>query len=128
MISKKQIGLIHVAKQRTGMTEDEYRGLLAGFGVTSSKDLSGAAFEEAMSHFEKIGFKPKNPFRKAAGGKQRLMAKVTAIRADLGLTEAYVDAIAQRMFKVASHRWLSAYQLHKLVAALTYHQRKQAAR
>jgi phage gp16-like protein len=128
MISKKQIGLIHVAKQRTGMSEDDYRALLSSFGVASSKELSAAAFEAAMSHFEKLGFKPKNQFRKATTSKQRLLAKVAAIRADLGLPEAYVDAMAERMFKVASHRWLTGDQLRWLVAALTYHQRKQAER
>jgi phage gp16-like protein len=128
MISKKQIGLIHVAKQRTGMSEDEYRGLLSSFGVASSTDLSGKDFEAAMRHFAKLGFRPLKPFRKAASGKQRLMAKVSAIRSELSLPEAYVDAMAARMFKVDSYRWLSADQLHKLVAALTYHQRKQAAR
>ena len=126
MISKKQIGLIHVARAKTGMSEEDYRALLSGFGAVSSTQLSQAAFASVMRHFEKMGFRPVKPFRRASSGKQRLAAKVAAIREAMNLPEAYIDAMAQRMFKVASHRWLTADQLHKLVAALTYHQRKQA--
>lgn len=123
-IGNKKKAVIHVAKSKTGMSEEEYRDLLASFGVASSSDLAVKDFSSLMRHFEKLGFKSSS-FKRPTESKQRLMAKITAIRAELHLPEAYVDAMALKMFQVASYRWLSADQLHRLVAALTYHQRRR---
>jgi phage gp16-like protein len=131
MITNKQKALIHVAKTKTGLSDDEYRDLLSSFGAQSSVDLSPDDFEAVMRHFKTIGFQSSSKYRRSPQSKQRLMAKIAAIRAELGLTEAYIDGMVHRMFKgadnlpIASHRWLNAGQLHKLVAALTYHQRRQ---
>lgn len=134
-LTKKQIAIIHVAKAKTCMSDDAYRELLAGFKAVSSTQLTQGQFEQLMRHFSTLGFawagarRPRPP-----QSKQRLMAKIGAIRAELGLPEAYVDGMVAKMFKnadgqpVGSYRWLSADQLHRLVAALTYHQRRRAAR
>lgn len=42
LATRDQVRAIHAAKSRAGLREEEYRGVLAGFGVASSKDLSGA--------------------------------------------------------------------------------------
>jgi len=131
MIKNSQKSIIHVAKAKVGMTETEYRAMLEGFGAASSSDLNQREFEAVMKHFEKLGFVSRKKFHKPAASKARLMSKVEAIKADLGLTAAYLDAMTARMFKnkdgapVGSYKWLDAGQLHKLVAALTYHQRKK---
>jgi len=131
-LNKGQKAVLHVAKSKTGMTDDEYRALLAGVGVASSTDpeFTQAKFETVMRSFEKLGFvstkrRTYRPSQK--GGKAGLTAKITAIRSELGLTESYVDAIAQKMFGISSYRWLDAGQLHKLVAALSYHQKRKRA-
>ena len=121
-ISKGQVKLFNTAVGKTGMTKLERKALLEGLGVTSSKRLTPAMLDEAMTHFEKLGFVPKRKFHRPAGSKQRLLGKIEAIRKDLGLSVSYVDAMTQRMFQVQSHRWLDARQLHSLVAALSYHQ------
>ena len=128
-LDPKKIALIHVAKAQTGMGEDAYRDLLAGLGVASSKELDGKGFDALMRHFKSLGFKSRRRAdKRPPASKPRLLAKCDAIRAELGLPTAYVDAMARHMFGIASHRWLSADQLHRLVAALTYHQRRKRAK
>lgn len=54
--SRKQLALIHVAKARVGMTEEDYRSMLYGVGVESSRDLTRAQFDELIRRFEALGF------------------------------------------------------------------------
>lgn len=128
MLTRKQLSIVHVAKARTGMSDEDYRALLSRFDVETSKDLTVPQFSEMMAHFEGLGFRPATSFKRAVGSRERLSEKVKAIMADMGLKDAYVDGMARRMFKVDAWRWLSAQQLHKLVAALTYHQRRRDGR
>jgi phage gp16-like protein len=132
-ISNKQKALIHVARAKTGMSEDAYRELLATFGAASSTDLGPDAFDRLMGHFKTLGFQSTSNYRKPVESKKLLMGKIEAIRAELHLSEKYVNGMANRMFQnqdgqpVKTYRWLNARQLHRLVAALTYHQRRQHA-
>lgn len=115
--------MIHIAKAQTGMTEEEYRGLLGRFGVESSKDLNPAKFELVMKHFEKLGFKKKTKKGKPASSKQRLLGKITALCLDMGLSEEYAHGIAKRMFGIDHVRFCDAGQLWRITAALVYKQR-----
>lgn len=125
MLSRKQTAVIHVAKGKIGMDEEEYRALLSAYGVESSVHLNDQSFHDIMKYFEKLGFKSKFAEKaKPPESKTRLMSKIYAIRSAMNLTEDYIDAIARRMYRVDSYKWLDASQLHKLVAALSYHQRK----
>ena len=134
-ISNKKKALIHVAKAKVGMSEVEYRDMLAGVGVKSSKDLNAVKFDVVMGHFKKLGFTRTSPKGYAGQGgaarslssKDRLLGKIDAIRADLGLKRGYVDAIARNMFGVDVVSWCNAHQLHKIVAALSYHQKRTHA-
>ena len=89
-----------------------------------------------MKHFEKLGFQGRGRRQKAEGrrgkaepvsSKDRLLGKIDAIMADMGLKKGYVDAIARNMFGVDAYRWCNAHQLHKIVAALSYHQKRKTA-
>lgn len=126
-ISNKQKALIHIAKQRVGMSDAEYGDLLAGFGVASSRELNRAKFDQVMRHFKKLGFHRSSKL-KAQSSKDKLLGKIEAIRAEMKLTRGYVDAIARNMFGIDVFVWCSAEQLHKIVAALTYHQRRAGKR
>jgi phage gp16-like protein len=60
MISKGQIRLIHLAKDRLGLTEEEYKEVLALIGgVRSSKELTPEGFFKLMEHFRELGFTPR---------------------------------------------------------------------
>src|SRR5512143_3599776 len=57
MVSKGQIKLVHIAKTRLGLTDEEYREILELYGgAHSSKDLSPAGFFNVMDHFRELGF------------------------------------------------------------------------
>lgn len=123
MLNKKQTALIHVARNKTGMSEDDYRALLAGLGVESSRDLTQRQFDAAMRHFEKLGFTPRR--KKPVASKERLLKKIQAQIDAMGLSWNYVHGIAGNMFGISRVQWCSAHQLHSIVAALTYHQKRR---
>jgi len=57
MISKGQIKLIHLAKDRLGLSYEDYKEILDLYGnVGSSKDLTPEGFFNVMDHFRELGF------------------------------------------------------------------------
>jgi phage gp16-like protein len=136
MLSNRQLALIHVAKTRIGMADPEYRALLSGFGVESSKQLRQGQFDSVMKQFAKLGFASTRPTRKRntrdqhdqRSSRERLRAKVSAILRDLQLTDSYADAIAKNRFGTDAWRWLKTDDLYKLTAMLAYHQQRHPER
>lgn len=128
MINNKQKALIHIAKQQTGMSDEEYKDLLGGFGVASSKDLTHGKFDAVMRHFKGMGFKqkPGKPYKKLhpIGSKERLLYKIEKQMTEMNLSWKYVDGMAKKMFGVDRAMWCVPQQLHRIVAALTYHQQR----
>jgi phage gp16-like protein len=60
MVTKGQIKLVHIAKTRLGLTDEEYHEILELYGGThSSKDLSPGGFFNVMEHFRELGFQGK---------------------------------------------------------------------
>lgn len=60
MLEKQHLSIIHVAKQKLGLSDEEYREILrVNFKKDSSKDLNTFQFKELMDIFEKLGFKTK---------------------------------------------------------------------
>jgi len=55
MSTPHQIKIIHVMKSKVGLSEDDYRTMLEGFGVTTSKDLSDALAQELIKKIECVG-------------------------------------------------------------------------
>lgn len=133
MISNKKKALIHVAKQQTGTTDEEYRDLLEGVGVTSSADskMTTAKFDQVMARFEELGFrttsKPRRK-RKVSNlpkNKQALMKKLEAMLLDLDLPWSYVDSISRSRFGKEAAMWLEGEELYKLVQMMAVYQKRQ---
>lgn len=56
-ISKRKIGLLHVAKQRLGLSEADYRQVLRdAAGVSSARDLDEDGFKNVLARFQSLGF------------------------------------------------------------------------
>ena len=56
-MTKDQIKLIHVAKGKAGLSEEQYRMMLRNLGnVDSCKDLTNETFEDCMAFLEDCGF------------------------------------------------------------------------
>jgi len=123
-LSKKQIALIHTAKRALGLTEIEYREMLAAVGVSSSKQLSYNQFEELLREFKRAGFTPIcRPRHDQAipKDKMRFINKIEIQCRLLGFSRAYADGIAAQMFGIPKLVWLDLEQLDKVVAALAIH-------
>ncbi|MBQ7753806.1 MAG: regulatory protein GemA [Treponema sp.] len=59
---KKRIKMIHVAKTLTHVSEDDYRAILLGVGVSSSKEITThAQYSAVMKAFRALGFKYERP-------------------------------------------------------------------
>lgn len=131
MLSNKKKALIHVAKARVGMTDDEYRAMLSSVGAASSVELDWRGFKVVMERFEALGFKRergkegKRENKPAPSSKEKLLGKIGAVLADLGLPGRYAEAMAKTMFDVDLLVWCTPDQLRRIVAALTYHQRRK---
>ena len=132
MLSRKQLSLIHVAKKQTGLCDDEYRALLSRFGAVSAKDLRPKDLDAVLAHFKMLGFVSTSRFKKPIESKKRLLSKVYAIKADMNLSDDYIAGIVKKLTRPDEPKpvqWLDSDQLRRLVAALTYHQkRKETAR
>jgi len=134
-IDRKRIALVHVAKRNIGLTEEEYRDALSSVGAKTAADLYPSQFYRLMEHFEKMGFVSTNKKAganrsgKPSPSKDLIRAKIEAIRDDIGITDGYIDAIAKHMnFGVDRWKWCDTGQMHKLMTALVYHQKRKAGK
>ena len=55
----KLLALVHIAKKEIPLKDDEYRDVIAYWGVRSSADMSIPELEELVKYFESLGFKKK---------------------------------------------------------------------
>lgn len=56
MLAKEKLCIIHIAKNKLKLSDDEYRDILSRFGVKSSKELDNMQFDALMNFFERLGF------------------------------------------------------------------------
>lgn len=57
----KLLALVHIAKKEIPLRDDEYRDVIAYWGVRSSANMSIPELEELVNYFESLGFKKKVP-------------------------------------------------------------------
>jgi len=126
-INNQKKALIHVAKSKVGLSDVEYRDLLASVGVETSKDLNASQFRVVMDRFRDLGFTSK-PKKKAGppNTKDRMIYKIDQVLDNLGLSRAYANGMANKMYKLKRLEWCNTRQLKGIISALTYHQRRKA--
>ncbi|MDY7117150.1 regulatory protein GemA [Halomonas sp. SSL-5] len=125
MISKGKLAQIHIAKAQLGLSDDEYRAILAcTAGVSSAKELTNRNVGNVLHEFRRLGFVPQ-PAKKAGRqaprpprSRARVMDKIEAMLAEAGRPWGYVDGMARHMFKVERVDWLDDDQLQRLMQAL----------
>lgn len=136
-----ELAKIHIAAAQLGMvTSDKdpssaYRAMLWAIGrVHSAKDLDSAGRARVLDHLKNLGFKPArgkpHPGQPHNAGSQERggqLGKVEAMLAEAKRPWAYADGMAKRMFNVERVAWCNPEQLQKLIAALTYDQKRRAA-
>lgn len=129
---RRDLAKIHIAKKQLGMDDATYREMLFNItGFRSAADLDSKQRRTVIKHLKAGGYRSRPKSAKASGmgrttapDRAPLLSKIGAIIADLGLPWAYADGMAKRMFGVDRVRWLIPDQLHKVTAALVYHQKR----
>jgi phage gp16-like protein len=131
-----QLAAIHVmASKQLGLDRETYVALLQRVaGVSSSASLDGRGRQLVLDELRRLAGgtakyrahaavpdEPENPRADIAA----MIGKVSAILADGGRTWSYAHGMAKKMFKVARVEWLNPDQVHRIVAALSYDQKRR---
>ena len=134
---RAELAKIHIGAKELRLDEDAYRDLLYSVaGSRSSKDLDERGRRQVLKEMKRLGVefhpagkrkrRPKPPPEKAP-----LIRKIRALLAESNRPEEYAESILRRVTK-HPHKvvlgWGSPEQLHKVVAALTYDQRRRKER
>ena len=131
LIGNRQKAIIHVAKAKLGLTDEDYLACLSRVGVKTSKSLTWIKYKELMAHFNSLGFhvtiKNKRKYipKNTPQDKAPLMRKLYALLHDLDKPLEYADAMSSRMFSIDKAAWLKTQELYKLVQALSVYQKNK---
>ncbi len=136
---KRELAMIHIAKQQLGMADDSYRDILwAVARVRSAANLDYAGRKAVLDHLKACGFTTKAPKAKrpgawdwvnnAAADRQAMLRKIAVVLKDANREKAYVDAIAKQMFGVDLVEFCKPDQLHRIVSALEFDRRRREAK
>lgn len=135
----KQLAAIHVmAHKRLHLDRETYVALLQRVGsVSSSADLDARGRGRVLDELRWLAGEGHRQMRTAVPMPDApqnvrdelvgMVAKVCVILAETGKSWNYAHGTARRMFHVQRVEWLKPDQLHKLVAALSYAQRRVSA-
>lgn len=100
-LKRREITLIHIAKQQLGMDDETYRAMLWSVArVKSSTALDFAGRKKVLDHLKACGFKVvANEWAfidKAAADRQPLLRKICAVCRSMGVGKAYAEGAAKR--------------------------------
>ena len=132
---RRDITLIHVARQKLGMDDDTYRALLHDrFGVASSKDMDWKQRRQLLDYFKTLGFKVRStgkatgavkakPSRALAGDAESrkirsLWILLHALGAVRNPSEEALAVYVKRLTKVDALQWVNGAQAKTLIETL----------
>lgn len=125
-LTNKQKAVLHVAKSKLGLSDEEYRSALVHVaGATSSTELDQDGFNAMMGLFEHFGFKPLAKTGPDYGKRPGMatFAQLELIRSlwvewSGSSVEDGLNSWLKRSFKVDSLRFLKAADAGKVITAL----------
>ena len=133
-VMRREITLIHVAKQKLGMDDDTYRAMLwAVARVKSSTELDFAGRKKVLDHMKASGFKvvATHVKPKVSPARQAQLDKIEALLTDMQLPWAYLTAhkpgqpsMLKRLSGVEQIAWARADGLRAIITALMVRQAK----
>lgn len=134
MLNRRQISLVHVAKAKLGMSDDDYRALLArAAGVDSAAALDPRGFNVVMYEFERLGFQSsstqRNLGRRPGMASPQQVAKIRDLWAAFTAGEgndASLGKWLERRGWASSIRFLDRDAAHKAIGGLTKMVQKKA--
>lgn len=102
-IKRREITLIHIAKQQLGMDDETYRAMLWSVArVKSSTELDFAGRKKVLDHLKACGWTPSRSTNewafidRASADKQPLLRKICAVCRSMGVGKAYAEGAARR--------------------------------
>jgi phage gp16-like protein len=138
MLSREKLSLIHVAKTRLAMEDDDYRAILSReANVASSRELNDQGFDRVMAAFERLGFEStaKAEKRKEAGRlgtnatyAQRRMMQQLWNRYKGASDPAGLRHWLSNHFQISDLRFVSAAAAPKIIHALNHFPKPEAKR
>ena len=144
-LTNKQLGKLHVGRRQIGLSDDDWRALLARVvspRATSSTDLNNVGFDLVWGELVRLGAKDTTPRHGPAFGVrvQRGMATDGQLEMIRGLWRQYAESETtdrqlerwlEGKFKVSALRFLPGWQvakvIHALKAMVNHRNRKRAA-
>lgn len=135
LMTKQKLSVIHIAKQRLGISDEGYRDILQKIGgVGSSKELDEHGFEAIMLRFQQLGFKStwnqKNYGYRPGMASPRQVALVRTLWKQFTNGEGGEKSLSKWLshkFSINSVRFLDANTAHRVVGALKRMTNKKAA-
>ena len=105
----KLLALVHIAQKEIPLRDDEYRDVIAYWGVRSSADMSIPELEELVKYFESLGFKKKvlDP-RDPGSGVGQIKALQERIREEAGKLNNGEERLKGLVKKIAKENDLMA--------------------
>ena len=154
MVTKKQLAIIHIAKNKLGMDEEIYRSILSQFKdasgkpIQTSKDLTRPQFVQLMEIFRRLGFQSEVSSASAVKSAKQWTGNRANGKATNHITDAQSNKIwslwnqvstapiekreqalntfCNNRLQVANWRWLTVAKAQKLIVILLAMQ-KQAS-
>jgi len=122
---QRELARIHCLKKELDLDDATYRTMLSTVAdVASASQLDNHGRQQVIEHLQaRRGGAHRQP--QPSADREPLVRKIQAQLADLGVDEAYADAIARQMHGIQRWRWCSPPQLRSVTAALWYRQRRQ---
>lgn len=133
----RELAQIHIAKKQLALDDDTYRDMLWTVArVRSAGDLDFTGRKRVLEHLRGCGFKarggkaphPGRPANMGHADRGPSLRKIEALLAEAGRQWAYADGMARKMFHVEKISWCTVDQLHSIIAALMYDQKRRAAK
>lgn len=136
---RAQLAAIHIAAGRLRLDRATYEMVLTRVaGVTSAADLDGPGRAHVLDELRRLAgdgarrardaVPPRHAPRQVREDLTAMIGKVGAILEDAGRDWNYAHGLARRMFHVQRAEWLTADQLHRLIAALAIDQKRRRTR
>lgn len=126
MITAGQIKLLRTAISCLGLSESDYRNLLAQVGVKTAKDLDSKKLAVVMSSLGKLGWKTTDhrPSGNDSGtgnhattAQLRMLEGLWMEKAKVKTSEA-LSAFVKRITKIDKVEWLTTYHIKKVKKAI----------
>lgn len=122
---RAELAAIHTGKRALNLTEDAYRGMLEGLGVTSSADLDAAGRGALLDRMRELGFTRSGSVAPRPAGPATQADKAHALWRDLASAGALRDS-SEKGFNAFVHRqtgisrleWCAPAQLNQVIEGL----------